>query len=88
VGLCSGIRNKGTNKDFDKKFRHSQWAEAAKPHLSSRYISLAINAFLLGKISKETLAEYVEEDYSAIPAFLSKYGFDENEEYSITYRST
>jgi len=79
--------NKGTNKDFDKKLRHSYWAETAKPHLSSRYISLAIKAFLLGKISKETLAEYMDENFSAIPSFLRQYGFDENEDYSIDYRT-
>jgi len=79
---------KGTIKDYDKKFRHSKWIETAKPHLSSRYISLAIKAFLLGKITKETLAEYVNEDYSAINSFLRKYGFDENEAYSIDYRAS
>ena len=80
--------DKKTIKDFDKIYRHSYWAETTKPHLSTRYISLTINAFLSGKITKETLAEYVEEDYSAIPSFLRKYGFDENEDYYISYRST
>lgn len=80
--------DKKTIKDFDKIYRHSYWAETTKPHLSTRYISLTINAFLSGKITKETLAEYVEEDYSAIPSFLRKYGYDENEDYYISYRST
>jgi len=75
----------GNIQDFDKKYRHSQWAETAKPHLSARYISLAIKAFLSGKITKEILAEYVDESYSTIPAFLRKYGYDENEEYSLGY---
>ncbi|MCJ7578997.1 MAG: XRE family transcriptional regulator [Candidatus Aminicenantes bacterium] len=78
---------KGTIKDVDKKNRHSDWAETVKPHLSNRYISLAIKAFHLGKISKGKLAEYVGENYSAIPSFLKKYGYDENEEYSIAYRT-
>jgi len=69
-------------QDFDKKYRHSQWAETAKPHLSVRYISLAIKAFLSGKITRETLADYLDESYSTIPAFLRKYGYDENENYS------
>jgi len=78
---------KETIKDVDKKNRHSDWAETVKPHLSNRYISLAIKAFHLGKISKGKLAEYVGENYSAIPSFLKKYGYDENEDYSIAYRT-
>jgi len=78
---------KGTIKDVDKKNRGSEWAETVKPHLSNRYISLAIKAFHLGKISKGKLAEYVGENYSAIPSFLKKYGYDENEDYSIAYRT-
>lgn len=78
---------KETIKDVDKKNRHSDWAETVKPHLSNRYISLAIKAFHLGKISKGKLAEYVGENYSAIPSFLNKYGYDENEDYSIAYRT-
>ncbi|MFC2156518.1 helix-turn-helix domain-containing protein [Acidobacteriota bacterium] len=79
---------KGTIQDIDKKHRHMDWAEIEKPHLSSRYISLAIRAFHLGKISKGKLAEYVGEKYSEIPTFLQKYGYDENEDYSVAYRTT
>ncbi len=78
---------KKTIKDVDKKYRHSDWAETVKPHLSNRYISLAIKAFHLRKISKGKLAEYVGENYSAIPSFLKKYGYDENEDYTIAYRT-
>jgi len=76
----------GNIKDFDKKYRHSQWAETRKPHLSARYISLAIKAFLSRKITKEKLADYVNESYSTISAFLRKYGYDENEDYTIKYK--
>lgn len=79
---------KGTIKDIDKKHRHTDWAETEKPHISTKYITLAIKAFHLGKISKGKLAEYVDENYSAIPSFLKKYGYDENEDYSIAYRTT
>jgi hypothetical protein len=47
------------------------------------YISSTIKPYLLGKIFKETLAEYVDKDYSKIPSFLRKYGYEENEDYSI-----
>jgi Zn-dependent peptidase ImmA (M78 family)/transcriptional regulator with XRE-family HTH domain len=77
---------KGTIRDIDKKHRNTNWAETEKPYLSTQYISLAIKAFHLGKISKGKLAEYVGENYSAIPSFLNKYGYDENEDYSIAYR--
>lgn len=56
--------------------------------LSTQYISLAIKAFYLGKISKGKLAEYVGENYSAIPSFLKRYGYDENEDYSVAYRTS
>lgn len=39
----------------------------------------------LGKRSRSKLAEYVCENYSAIPSFLKRYGYDENEDYSIAY---
>ena len=79
---------KGTIKDIDKKLRNTDWAEIEKPYLSTKYISLAIKAFYLGKISKGKLAEYVGENYSAIPSFLKRYGYDENEDYSVAYRTT
>jgi Zn-dependent peptidase ImmA (M78 family)/DNA-binding XRE family transcriptional regulator len=79
---------KGSIKDIDKKQQNTDWAEIEKPYLSTKYISLAIKAFYLGKISKGKLAEYVDENYSAIPSFLNKYGYDENEDYSVVYRTT
>jgi|GEM_PF-124197 len=77
---------KGTIKDIDKKHRHTDWAETEKPYLSTKFKTLAIKAFHLGKISKGRLAKYVGENYSAIPSFLKKYGYDENEDYSVAYR--
>jgi len=71
--------------DFDKKYRHSTWAEASKPHFSSRYISLAIKAYLSDKISRDTMADYLDVSSSTIPAFIRKYGYDENEDYSIKF---
>ena len=71
--------------DFDKKYRHSTWAEASKPHLSSRYISLAIKAYLSDKITRDKMADYLDVSSSTIPAFIRKYGYDENEDYSINF---
>jgi len=75
----------GDLKDFDRKYRHSQWAEKTNPHLSKRYISLAIKAYLSGKITREKLADYLDERSSTIPAFLRKYGYEENEDYSMKF---
>jgi hypothetical protein len=79
---------KGLIKDIDKKQRKTDWAEKDKPYLSDQYISLAIRAFHLGRLSKGKFAEYVNESYSEIPSFLLRYGYDENEDYSIAYRTT
>lgn len=78
---------KGSIKDIDKKCRHTDWEKAEKPYLSNKYISLAIKAFHLGKISKDKLAEYVGEKYSGVSSFLNKYRYDENEDYSVAYRT-
>ncbi|MFC2141343.1 helix-turn-helix domain-containing protein [Acidobacteriota bacterium] len=76
---------KGLIKDTDKKQRKADWAESAKPYLSDQYITFAIKAFHLGRISKGKLAEYVDESYSDISSFLLRYGYDENEDYSFAY---
>lgn len=86
-GSIQQALEKESIKVVDQKYRSNKWQETDKPHLSFKYIMLAIKAFHLGKISKGKLAEYVNENYSAIPSFLKKYGFDENEDYSIAYRT-
>jgi Zn-dependent peptidase ImmA (M78 family) len=78
---------KGNIKDFDRKLRTIYW-EGEKPHLSSKYISLAIKALQMGKISKAKFAEYVDKKFSEVPSFLKKYGYDENEDYSVEYSIT
>lgn len=78
---------KGSIKDFDRKFRRTDW-EGEKLYLSSRYISLAIKAFQMGKISKTKFAEYVGKKFSEISSFLKRYGYDENEDYSVVYNIT
>ena len=78
---------KGNIKDLDKKSRYSDW-EGEKPYLSSRYISSAIKAFQMGKISKAKFAEYVDKKFSEVSSFLKKYGYDENEDYSVAFNIT
>jgi len=78
---------RGSIRDFDRKFRRTYW-DGEKPYLSSRYISLAIKAFQEGKISKARFAEYVGKKFSEVSSFLMKYGYDENEDYSVAYNIT
>ena len=78
---------KGEIKDIDKKERFTDW-EDGKPHLSPRYVALAIKAFTMGKISKAKLAEYVDQPFSNIPSFLRRHGYDENEDYSREFATS
>ncbi len=74
-------------KDVDKKMRGGDWADE-KPYLSSRYITLAIKALQTGKVSKAKFAEYIDKPFSEVPSFLRKYGYDENEDYSVAFTAT
>ena len=58
--IIKGELEKGNIKDIDKKHRHTDWSVMDKPYLSNKYISLAIKAFHLGKISKGKLGEYTK----------------------------
>jgi Zn-dependent peptidase ImmA (M78 family) len=78
---------KGEIKDIDKKMRVADWREV-KSHPSSRYISLAIKALQLGRISKARFAEYVNKPFSEVSSFLKKYGYDENEDYSVAFTAS
>lgn len=77
----------GKLKDTEKKARNT-YSETRKPYLSSRYVSLAIKAFHLGRISKAKFAEYVGIKFSEIPSFLKEHGFQEDEDYSVEYSVT
>ncbi len=77
----------GEIKDIDKKLRIIDWADE-KPYLSSRYIALAIKALQMGKLSKAKFAEYINKPFSEVSSFLKKYGYDENEDYSIAFVAT
>lgn len=77
----------GKIKDIDRKMRLSDWSDD-KPYLSSRYVTLAIKALQLGKISKAKFAEYIDRPFSEVSSFLRKYGYDENEDYSVAFTAT
>jgi Zn-dependent peptidase ImmA (M78 family)/transcriptional regulator with XRE-family HTH domain len=74
----------GKLKEAEKKTRNVD-TRMRNPYLSPRYISLAIRAFHLGKISKAKLAEYVGKKFSEIPNFLKEFGYREGEDYSVEY---
>ncbi len=81
------IDSKDKIKDIDKKMRIGDWADD-KPYLSSRYITLAIKALQLGKVSKAKFAEYIDKPFSEVSSFLQRYGYDENEDYSVAFTAT
>ncbi|MBM4141790.1 MAG: ImmA/IrrE family metallo-endopeptidase [Nitrospira sp.] len=74
-------------KDVNKKLRVADWADE-NPYLSTRYIALAIKALQMGRISKAKFAEYVNKSFSEVSSFLKKYGYDENEDYSIAFTAS
>lgn len=78
---------KGELKDIDKKMRVTDWLEETS-NPSSRYIALAIKALQMGRISKAKFAEYVNKPFSEVSLFLRKYGYDENEDYSVAFTAT
>jgi Zn-dependent peptidase ImmA (M78 family) len=73
--------------DIDRKERCVNW-EDQKPYLSYRYISLAIKAFEMEKISKERFAEYIDRPISDIPVFLIQHGYGENEDYKREFTTS
>jgi predicted HTH domain antitoxin len=77
----------GEIKDIDKKMRITDWADE-KQYLSSRYVTLAIKALQMGRISKAKFAEYINKPFSEVSSFLKKYGYDENEDYSIAFAAS
>ncbi len=76
----------GNIKDIDKEMRITDWGE--KQYLSERYITLAIKALHIGKITRARFAEYVDIAFSEVPSFLKKYGYSENEDYTIAFSAT
>jgi Zn-dependent peptidase ImmA (M78 family)/DNA-binding XRE family transcriptional regulator len=74
-------------RTIDKGKRSSEEDEN-KPRLSNRFINLAIKAFLLGKISKGKLAEYLEIPFGEVSMFLQKRGYDENKDYTREFTAT
>lgn len=85
--IVKQLINEEQLKDINKKMRVTDWADA-KPYLSSRYITLAIKALQTGKISKAKFAEYIDKPFSEVSSFLRKYGYDENEDYSVAFTVT
>jgi Zn-dependent peptidase ImmA (M78 family)/transcriptional regulator with XRE-family HTH domain len=78
---------KGEIKDIDKKSRIQDWEEK-QVYISERYISLAIKAYKMEKISKSKFAEYVNIPFSKVSSFLKRYGYDEDKDYSFEFSTS
>lgn len=84
VGKC--VQEEDIRK-IDREMRKTTDADP-KPYISSRYITLAIKALQTGKISKAKFAEYVNKPFSEISSFIKKYGYTEDEDYSIAFTAS
>ncbi len=70
------------NSDIKDHYRSLKSSKKEQPRLSERFITLAIKAFQMGRISKGKLAEYLEIQFSEVSSFLTDRGYNENEDYS------
>ena len=77
----------GKVKEIDRQVRADDW-EDRKPYLSTRYISLAIKALETGRISKLKFSEYLDIPFSEASNYLTKYGYNEAEDYSLDFATT
>jgi Zn-dependent peptidase ImmA (M78 family)/transcriptional regulator with XRE-family HTH domain len=71
------------NKDKSSRIKKQNVPEVP---ISPKYVSLAIRAYHLGKISKARFAEYIDKEFSAISSFLKDMGYSEDKDYSVEYR--
>jgi len=71
--------------NLDKSARAKKGFPAEVP-ISPKYISLAIRAYHLGKISKARFADYIDKEFSAVSSFLKEMGYSEDQDYSVGYR--
>jgi XRE family transcriptional regulator, fatty acid utilization regulator len=72
-------------KDIDRQVRSEDKAWDNAPYLSARYVTLAIKAYFMGKISRARFAEYVGISFSRVADFLEKNGYSDNGDYSIAF---
>ncbi|MBI4712472.1 MAG: ImmA/IrrE family metallo-endopeptidase [Planctomycetes bacterium] len=73
----------GPLREIDRQKRSH--ASEEQQRFSPRFITLAIKAFQMGRISKAKLAEYLEIHFGKVTSLLRKYGYDENEDYSHAF---
>lgn len=71
----------------DRKQRVSN-RDAERPYLSKRYIALAIKAYEMGRISRSKFAEYIDKPFSQVGSFMRRYGYDDDEDYSVEFAAT
>ena len=79
------LLEEGNILNIDKSSRIKKQNVPEVP-ISPKYISLAIRAYHLGKISKARFAEYIDKEFSAVSSFLKDIGYSEDKDYSLAYR--
>jgi XRE family transcriptional regulator, fatty acid utilization regulator len=72
-------------KDIDRQVRSEDKACDNAPYLSVRFVTLAIKAYFMGKISRARFAEYVGIPFSNVTDFLEANGYRDDGDYSIAF---
>jgi Zn-dependent peptidase ImmA (M78 family)/transcriptional regulator with XRE-family HTH domain len=73
----------GEIRNVDRQARSEDGAWEKAPHLSARYVMLAIKAYFMGKISRARFSEYVDIPFSSVSDFLEMNGYRDDGNYSI-----
>jgi XRE family transcriptional regulator, fatty acid utilization regulator len=70
-------------KDIERQARNEDKEWYKTPHLSARYVTLAIRAYFMGKISRARFAEYIDCSFSKVADFLELNGYNDDGDYSV-----
>jgi len=68
-------------RSLDPRLPFSDFTQVSK--FPDRYVAIAFRCMQLGQISRGKFAEFMEIDRQEIPGFLSRYGLDEDKDYSF-----
>jgi XRE family transcriptional regulator, fatty acid utilization regulator len=72
-------------RDVDRQAHAEDKTWDRAPYLSVRYVTLAIKAYFLGKLSRARFAEYIDKPFSEVADFLATNGYADDGDYSIAF---
>lgn len=77
--------SEGRIRDIDRQARSEDFDWYKPPYLSTRYVTLAIKAYFMGKISRARFAEYIDIPFSKVTDFLAMNGYADDGDYTIVF---